>query len=139
MLELAIKLRALQLFGHHAHHIVARIVFFQDHDILSEIYTKAEADYDDVIERFIGLKGAEALDETKVLIAAVNKVQKMPLKIAKENKELLQSVLKLIEEINTDIEKLCKEPGLTQGTIQMVGNIADKNEVLVYKLKQRLS
>lgn len=139
MLELAAKLRALQLYGHHAHHIVARIVFMPDHEMLSEIYSKAESDYDNVIERFIGLKGSEALNENQVLVSAVNRVQKMPLKAVKENKEVLQNVLKLIEEINADIEKLCKGSEITQGTLQMVGDIADKNEVLIYKLKQRIS
>jgi len=139
MLELAAKLRALQLYGHHAHHIVARIVFTPDHEILSEIYTNAETDYDNVIERFIGLKGASSLNENQVLVSAVNKVQKLPLKNVKENKEVLENVLKLIQEINSDIETLCKGSEISQGTMQMIGNIADKNEVLIYKLKQRIS
>lgn len=138
MLDLSVLLRALQLYAHHAHHICARIVFSQDHETLAEIYTKAETDYDDVIERFVGLKGQEALDENKVLMAACQKVQALPMKDAKENKELLKSCLDLIEQINAKIEPLCKDPKATQGTIQMLGNIADKNEVLVYKLKQRL-
>jgi DNA-binding ferritin-like protein len=138
MLDLSSLLRTLQLYAHHAHHICGRIVFNQDHAMLAEIYAKAETDYDDVIERFIGLKGEEALDESKVLMVACQKVQSMPMKDVKENKELLKACLDLILQINAKIEPLCKDPKATQGSIQMLGNIADKNEVLVYKLKQRL-
>lgn len=138
MLDLSALLRTLQLYAHHAHHICGRIVFNQDHEMLAEIYTKAETDYDDVIERFIGLKGEEALDESKVLSVACQKVQALPMKGVKENKELLKACLDLIQQINTKIEPLCKDPKATQGSIQMLGNIADKNEILIYKLKQKL-
>lgn len=138
MLDLSVLIRSLQLYAHHAHHIAARVVFNQDHEFLAEIYTKAETDYDDVIERFIGLKGDAALDENKVLAAVCSKVQALPLKDVKENKELLKVCLDLIKQINAKIETLCKEPNVSQGTIQMIGNIADKNEVLIYKLNQRL-
>lgn len=139
MLELAIALRALQFYSHHAHHIVARAVFFQDHEVLGEIYAKAESDYDNVIERFIGTKGAEALDEQSVLSAAVQKCGTFPLKGVTENKVVLSACLQQIKDINAKIELLCKVPGVTQGSIQMVGNIADANEVLMYKLQQRCS
>lgn len=137
-LELSASVRALQFYAHHAHHVCARIVFSQDHAMLAEIYTKAETDYDNIIERYIGLKGDAALDESKVLMMACQKVQKLPMKDVKENKILLKACLDLILEINSKIEPLCKEPNASQGTIQMLGNIADANEVLVYKLKQRL-
>jgi DNA-binding ferritin-like protein len=138
MLELASNLRALQFYAHHAHHIVARVVFNQDHEILSEIYTKADSDYDNVIERFIGLNGDVSLNEHQVLSVAVSKIAALPMKDVKENKELLKTCLDLIKEINSKIEILCKDPKTTQGTIQMIGDIADKNEVLCYKLSQRL-
>ncbi len=138
MLDLSVLLRTLQLYAHHAHHIAARVVFNQDHDTLAEIYGKAETDYDNVIERFIGLKGDAALDENKVLSVACSKVQGLPLKDTKENKELLKVCLDLTKQINAKIEILCKESTTTQGTLQMLGDIADKNEVLVYKLQQRL-
>lgn len=138
MLDLAVSIRALQFYAHHAHHICARVVFMQDHEILGEIYSKMDGDYDNVVERFIGLNGDSALDEQKVLMAAVQKCGQKPLKEAKENKELLKVCLDMIKEINAKIEPLCKNPKTSQGTIQMIGDIADKNEVLIYKLQQRL-
>jgi DNA-binding ferritin-like protein len=138
MLELAVLLKCLNMYSHKAHHVVARAVFLQDHEFLAEIYSKADSDYDNVIERFIGLNSTEALDEQSVLSQAVQKCGTYPLKGVKENKDLLVSCLKQIQEINGKIEVLCKASGTTQGTIQMIGDIADKNEVLIYKLKQRV-
>lgn len=138
MLDLAVCLLCLKFYAHKAHHVVARVAFIPDHDLLGEIYSKADADYDDVVERFVGLHGDEALDEQKIMEAAVQKCAKYPLKGVKENKELLKVCLESLKEINSKIEPVCKKPGATQGTIQMVGNIADKNEVLIYKLQQRL-
>lgn len=138
MLELAVLLRALQFSAQHAHHIAARAVFMQDHEFLAEIYNKMDSDYDSVIERFIGIHGAEALDEQSVLSAAVQKCAAYPVKSAKENKELFLMCINAIKEINAKIETLCKVPGVTQGSIQMLGNFADANEVILYKLKQRV-
>lgn len=138
MLDLAVSIRALQFYSHHAHHIVARIVFNQDHGMLGEIYGKMDGDYDSVIERFIGTQGEQGLDEAQVLMAACKKATSMPMKGVKENKELLSHCLMQVKDINSKIEALCKSGKLSQGTIQMLGNIADTNEVLVYKLQQRL-
>lgn len=138
MLDLAIALLVLKQYSHHAHHIVARVVFNQDHSTLGDIYTQADSDYDDVIERFIGLNGDENLDEAKILSIAAQKVASLPLKGVKENKELLKQALELIQGINAKIEVLSKDPKSTAGTIQLIGDIANRHEVLVYKLKQRL-
>ena len=137
MLELATALRALQFYAHHAHHICARAVFNQDHETLGEIYSKADSDYDNVIERFIGTKGDSALDEQAVLVAAVQKCGQTPVKGVVENKVLLSNCLTALKEINAKIEVLCKTPGISQGTIQMIGDQANSNEVLIYKLQQR--
>lgn len=138
LLQLSVLLRSIQFYTHHAHHICARVAFNQDHDFLSEIYTKFEADYDDVIERYIGLNGDAGLDESQILMAAAQKVQSLSLKSAKENKEMFQTCLKLIEDANNAIEAISKESNLTQGTLQLIGDQASKNEILVYKIKQRI-
>lgn len=51
---------------------------------------------------------------------------------------MLKTCLMLIQECNQKIEVLCKQPNVTQGTIQLYGDVASKNEVLVYKIKQRI-
>ena len=55
-------------------------------------------------------------------------------KISESNNNTINA----IKEINAKIETLCKVPGVTQGSIQMLGNFADANEVILYKLKQRV-
>jgi len=55
----------------------------------------------------------------------------------KENAVFFQIILEKQKMVCSKIEELCKS-GLPQGTIQMLGNIADKSEVFQYKLKQRL-
>lgn len=137
MLELAVVLKALKIYAHAAHHTCTRIVFNQDHDILSDIYTKADSDYDDVIERYIGIYGDESLDEMKINKLAVDKAAKLPLKDVKENKEMLVACLDLHKEICAKIEVLCKNGKTSQGTIQLLGDIANASEVTQYKLKQR--
>lgn len=138
MLDLAVSLLCLKLYAHKAHHVVAGAMFVPDHEILGEIYSKADSDYDDIIERFIGIHGADALDEQRVIELAVQKCGKYSVKGIKENKELLKVCLDSIKEINLKIEGLCKKAGVTQGTIQLIGDIANKNEVLIYKLQQRV-
>jgi DNA-binding ferritin-like protein len=137
MLELAVLIKCLELYSHSSHHIVARAVFIPDHEMLGGIYSKMNGDYDNIIERFVGLKGSEALDEQAVLLAAVQKCGTHPLKGITENKTILISCLQQIKAINAKIELECKVPGVTQGTIQMLGNCADLNEVIIYKLQQR--
>lgn len=138
MLDLSSLIRALQFYSHHAHHICARIVFNQDHEILGEIYSKMDIDYDNVIERYIGLNGEDNFDEQKILVVAVQKCGSKPLKDVKENKELLKNCLDMIKEINAKIETVYKDPKSTVGLQQMIGDIASLNEVLIYKLNQRL-
>jgi DNA-binding ferritin-like protein len=138
MLELAILVKCLELYSHSAHHIVARAVFIPDHEMLGSIYSKMNGDYDNIIERFVGLKGSEALDEQAVLVAAVQKCGTHPLKGITENKTVLSTCLQQIKDINAKIEVMCKAPGVTQGTIQLLGNMADLNEVVIYKLQQRV-
>lgn len=138
MLDLALSLLVLKHYTHHAHHIVARVVFNQDHSTLGDIYSQADSDYDDVIERYIGTNSDEALDEAKILSIAAQKVAALPMKGVKENKELLKQTLELIQGINAKIEVLAKDPKTTQGTVQLIGDIANRHEVIIYKLKQRL-
>jgi DNA-binding ferritin-like protein len=137
MLELAILVKCLELYSHCAHHIVSKAVFIPDHEMLGSLYSKMNGDYDNIIERFVGLKGSEALDEQQILLQAVQKCGTLPLKGNAENKPLLVNCLQQLKAINAKIELVCKEPGITQGTIQLLGEQVNQNEILLYKLQQR--
>lgn len=137
MKEIVIILRCLQLFAHNAHNTVARVIFFQDHEFLNEVYTAAETDYDSVIERIIGLFGSESINLNEIQVMAVQKLNKLPTQV-KENSTLMQIILELEKELCMHIEQIVRQNGITVGTEQMLGDIADKSEVRQYKLNQRI-
>lgn len=135
MKELAILLRKLQLFSHNAHNLVQGEDFLQFHALLGELYPAYEADYDDVIERIIGLYGTESVDLLSIQVNAVQKLQEYPI-----NPSDAIGMFKVIEHCEKEIQdyvgKLCKNPSVTEGTKQLIGDIANKSEMRSYKLKQ---
>lgn len=138
MKDLAILLRSINLYAHSAHNLCARVVFLQDHEFFNEIYSAANVAYDSVIERIIGLYGEEAVPALPEQLEALHQIlSQLPEKGVKENAIYFQVLLEKQKMVCEKIEELCKS-GLPQGTIQMLGNIADASEVLQYKLKQRI-
>lgn len=134
MKELAIILKALNIFAHNSHNLVSRVVFNQDHEFLAEIYEAADTNYDDVVERMIGLGMTPDLNEINML--ACQKAVSIPL--GQDNFSKLQACLELEKATCQIIEQLVRTNQVTVGTEQMIGNIADKSEVRQYKLKQRM-
>lgn len=134
MLELLILLRTKYLLAHNQHLTVSRIVFLQDHEFLGEIYGKALDHYDSVAERMIGLNNPPNL--IQVQEQAVATLKQLPTTF-KDNTEALSTLCDLNKHILAKIETVCKMPGISQGTMQLVGGIADEIEVECYKLGQR--
>jgi len=137
MLQLLIQLRALQLAAHNAHNLCARIVFFQDHEFFAEVYTFAEDSYDSVIERMLGLGMEQQLNMAQI-ISEVAKIVATAPSHTKENKDYFVYIQSKIQECNKMIEALCKDPKQSQGTIQMLGDIANEFEVKLYKISRRI-
>lgn len=137
MKELASILRALQLYSHNAHNYVQGPSFFQDHEFLGELYPEYESDYDDMIERIIGLYGSDSLDLNIILDMAVSKLRSYPIK-ADLNSVYFEAILHCEKELCDHVEKLVKVSGVTQGSIQLITEIANKSEIRQYKLKQRI-
>lgn len=139
MKDLAILLRSINLYAHSAHNLCARIPFFQDHEFFNEIYTGADSAYDDVVERLVGTIGEESVPSLKEQLQAISQIlEQLPEKNVKENSVYFQILLEKNKMVCSKIEELCASGSLSQGTIQMLGNIADKFEVIQYKIKQRL-
>ena len=137
MLELIILLRASQLFTHHAHLTVKGSLFNQDHEFLSDIYQELESDFDAVSERMIGL-GKESEYKLPEIMQKVNdKLKSAPMTV-KENKELLKFQLELEKAICQQANMICKTP-VSEGTKQLIGDIANKSEIRQYKLSRRIS
>jgi DNA-binding ferritin-like protein len=139
MKELAITLRALQLYAHMAHHLAGRTPFFSDHEFFGEIYSAADSNYDSVIERMIGLFGEDSIPSIQEQLPMIQQItQALPQKSVKENATYFTAVLQLQQSVCAKIEALVKSGSLPQGTVQLLGDIANQSESFQYKIKQRL-
>lgn len=134
MKDLAIYMRFLQLFAHNCHNMVSKVTFFSDHEFLGSIYSQAEGFYDNIIERMVGL--GDEPDLIEIQLKAVNLLKEAKYNI-QDNRACFMVILNIIKEMLGEIEDLSKT-SLSQGTLQLIGTIADLQEVNVYKLKRRL-
>lgn len=133
MERVATILRFLQLYSHIAHNMVSGATFFEDHSFLGGLYPAYESEYDDVVERMIGL--GMTVDLFKVQHKAVEMLDRVSFSNAKQAfQTILDSEKKLASEIETEAKL---KP--SQGTLQTLGTIAENSEVRQYKLKQRLA
>jgi DNA-binding ferritin-like protein len=138
MLDLICTLRASQLFLHQAHLLVKGAVFLQDHEFLGSMYSELEGEFDSVSERLIGLGGQDQLNLQSVMAKVVEKLKSCPSTGTKENKDFFKYQLEFEKSICAQVETLCKS-GVSQGTIQLLGDIANRSEMRQYKLKQRVA
>lgn len=132
---LAVYLRFKQLFAHNCHNLASKPTFFSDHEFFGSIYSQAEGWYDGCIERMIGL--GETPDLVAIQVEAADYLKEAKYN-QEDNQACFQILLNMTKEILAEIEKLAKSGKLSQGTLQMVGTIADLEEVNVYKIKRRL-
>lgn len=132
--QLIIILRAMQLYTHNAHNVIVGPTFFEDHEVLGDLYPKYEAAYDSIVERAIGLNISVDLVESQS--GAVNVMQKM--KLSSEPKECFSTILQLESILCAKIQECLDTGKYSEGTKQMLGNLADESEARQYKLKQRV-
>jgi DNA-binding ferritin-like protein len=135
MKELAILLRAMQLYTQNAHNLVEKSLFFQDHDYLGELYSTYESGYDSIIERIIGLTDSSQLDLKQIQLSAVNILQQLPSKET-ENMVYFQRIESMENNLRQKIAQI--NPGVSIGTQQLIGGMADESEKRSYKIKQRI-
>ena len=137
MKDLLIQLRAMQLFTHSAHNLVARTPFHTDHSFFGDVYSVLESDYDDVAERIIGLFGEEPMELNSILMGVAAKLQGAPSIGVRENSVFYSHLLSQEIQLCEHIKKLVLA-GISPGTEQLIGDIANKSESRQYKIKQRL-
>jgi DNA-binding ferritin-like protein len=130
MIELAILLRTLNLYSHHAHNVCSGNEFFQDHEFFKELYLFCEDSYDSIIERHIGTTNSDVnlsmiLRESADTLSAIDG-------------EYLKNCLIILKESTKFIEQLSKNDTLSCGTVNMIQGIADSMEVFMYKIKRRM-
>ena len=138
MFELLALHRAMQMFAHSAHNLCARALFHQDHEFFGDLYGAAEGRYDSIAEKIIGTQGEDKLALQQIMAAVSQKLQNAPSVGVKENKVFYAYALDMSKQALAMIEQLNKAGQLSQGTINMLADQADKIEVEVYKIKQRL-
>lgn len=137
MKELLYLLRAMQFYTHSCHNLVKGTPFHSDHSFFGDVYSDLEGDYDSVAERIIGLYGEESLELQSVLNGAMSKITDAPSINVPDNKVYYQYLYKLDERLKALIKQIIAT-GISPGTEQLIGNIADKCEMRCYKVKQRL-
>ena len=131
MKQVAITLRALQLFAHNAHNQAKGATFLEDHEFFGELYEAYEGEYDSVVERMIG-EG----DETDLNSIAEFAVETCAEKTPKTNEEAFSTILEYEKELCVNIAKEVK--GASDGTQNLLQGIADESLVRQYKIGRRL-
>lgn len=137
LMEMIISLRCMQFYYHQAHQVAARSTFFSDHDAFGSFYAELEADFDSVSERNIGMFGGDAQNFPVILEGVSAKLKSYP-HIAKDNNAYFEAGLKMEEALNKAVDAACKSPECNEGLKQLLGNIADKSQVRMYKIKRRI-
>lgn len=137
MKELLIHLRAMNLFSHSAHNLVARVPFHSDHSFFGDVYGELNDEYDSVAERTIGLMGEAPLRLQDILAGAAAKLAQAPSINVKENGTFYQVQLQMEQELCRLIPAIIAQ-GATEGTKQLLGDICNRSEVRQYKIKQRI-
>lgn len=135
--KLATALRALQLYGQHAHNNCTGKSFLSDHKMFASSYEEAADAYDFVVERIIGSTGKD-VDTLSISADALKLAGQCSKEAGDCNVEFLKGVLRLELAVCVCVDKMCESEKLPEGTRQLIGDIADKSMSRQYKLKQRL-
>ena len=138
MTALASIFRFLQLFAHSAHHLTSGCTFNQDHAYFGELYAAYEEAFDDIVERLIGLG---KLDNVKDRLAIDTKAAGILGKTDTEDltcaEDWFEILLEMEQELCAKIEKLAGEK-VSQGTLNLLAQLADDSEKRQYKIGQRV-
>jgi len=146
---LAYYAKALEAWFHAAHHAAAGIGFAGDHAILyGEIYAKADDEFDDLVERAVGLSGdASFADPVMVLRGTLGVLAPSrggttawPSAVGGPDEIATNAVTVnrvFIDAVKATTERLRAAGELTQGTDNMLAQVADDHEKIGYKLGQR--
>lgn len=131
MKNLAVILRASQLYAHMAHNLTTGCSFFSDHEAFAGFYGEYEKDYDAVVERIIGLTGD--CDITAITKSACDIVEKTKFKDTMHAYSVLLATEKSICEVCAAENKKA-----SLGSQNLLQAIADKSEMRQYKIQRRI-
>ncbi len=134
MKNTATLLRTLHLIGHNFHNLMTGQSFFSDHSFASEVYVAAADAYDAVIERCISLH-----DYGNEELKSINEEACKNMSVSTyQSPEQAFKTFMMIEKLLC--QALAEEmKGASEGTKNLLAQLADDSEVRQYKLKQRLA
>lgn len=133
--ELLILTRALNLIYHHMHNVAKGQSFFSDHKALAKIYDELDSDYDNLVERRIGLTGSfDRASLSEVLQQACEIVSSMP---ESEMNEMFNFAMSIESEYVRELKNA--EAGQSSGTVNMLQGLSDASEVRAYLISRRLA
>ena len=138
MHTLASLFRFLQQFAHVAHHMTFGCTFFDDHKFLGKLYGEYEEAFDSVVERMVGLgKIKSVADRLKIDAKAAGILAKTDASEFTCAEDWFETLLDLEKELCREIEKLASGK-VSQGTLNLLAQLADDSEQRQYKLGQRV-
>ena len=131
MKNLAVILRASQLYAHMAHNLTTGCSFKSDHADFADFYEAYEHAYDDVVERIIGLTGT--CDIPAITKSACEIVEKTKFKDTMHAYSVLLATEKSICDVCTAENKKA-----SLGTQDLLQGIANASEMRMYRIQQRI-
>lgn len=138
MTALASIFRFLQLFAHAAHNMTKGCTFMQDHAFFGELYAAYEEAFDDLVERQIGLgKLTDIQERFDIDLKAVNILKNTQGEDLTDCDGFYEILLEMEQEVCAKIEKLASGK-ISQGTMNLLAQLADDSEKRQYKIGQRL-
>ena len=135
--------KAMIAWFHAAHHVTKGTGFGGDHvNIYGRIYTELEEDFDEIVEKALGLTGDETLaDPISILTTAAQQLSRYPAPanlcaedIAFNAFELAKMYVSFIDQTYNQFES---SGTMTLGLDDQMAAFANDYEVYVYLLQQR--
>lgn len=134
MKDLLALTRAMNLFYHHLHNTASGVAFEGDHEMMLDFYGQLDDEYDTINERHQRLIGPISMGElVEILENSCEVLESIP---EGDFRSSLEQALKLESILGSEINLAMV--GASQGTINMLAQIADDSEVRCYKIGQRL-
>lgn len=132
---LACQLRMMNLFYHNSHNLTKGATFEGDHELFADFYSQTLSNYDDVVERGIGLGFDKVADLSSQLSLVSQKIEGLP--EVNSNLERFEVGLSVETELCKIVEVICYSK-VSPGVEQLVGEIGNQSEMRQYKIRQRL-
>ena len=133
---LACQLKLMNTIYHNFHNTVSGPCFIADHELLGGFYEEVDDDYDDVIERSVGLGLDGVADIQSQMQQVASKITQLPKDLKSEDMFVIASHLE--DQLSQIIKHICYSEGVSPGVEQLIGEIDNKSDKRKYKIRQRI-